>query len=277
MHENFAKTQANSDKIELPDPTGSLSVQGVMKYPPNSESNPDAKPILNGVSFDLPAGETLGIIGPSACGKTTLARILVGGWQPDQGSVRLDGANLAQWDIEKLGQHIGYLPQKLDLLAGTVKENIARFDPEATDEAVVEAAQLANAHELILGLPKGYATEVGYASRPVSGGQMQHIGLARALYGTPKVVVLDEPNSNLDAEGDSALSASIQSMAKHGSTVIVIAHRPSAIAAVNQLIVMREGRVVDFGLKAEVIGRMNRPAAPSQSNPNLKQVDGGAG
>ncbi|MEM6477569.1 MAG: type I secretion system permease/ATPase [Pseudomonadota bacterium] len=255
----FAAMPAVPENVALPDPKGALSVQNVLKYPPGSEGNPDAKPILGGVSFELSAGETLGIIGPSACGKTTLAKILVAAWRPDQGSVRLDGASLSQWDAETLGRHIGYLPQNLGLLAGSIRENIARFDPDATDEAVVMAAQLANAHEMILSLPDGYATQIGYASGPISGGQMQRIGLARALYGMPKLIVLDEPNSNLDAEGDAALARSIQAMATQGSTIVVIAHRPSALAAVSQLIVLKEGRIADFGPKEAVIQRMTRP------------------
>lgn len=261
------------DKVALPDPTGAVSVQNVVKYPPNSEKDPDAKPILNGISFELPAGATLGIIGPSAGGKTTLAKMLVAAWVPDQGAVRLDGASLSQWDADQLGRHIGYLPQNLNLLAGTVRDNICRFDPDATDEQVVAAARLAGAHEMILSLPEGYATRIGYATRPLSGGQMQRVGLACALFGAPKLVVLDEPNSNLDADGDRALAASVRALAANGSTVIVIAHRPSAIAAVEQLIVLKNGKIADFGPKEQVIQRMAapgntapRPLEPTQSD-----------
>lgn len=272
LRESFSSIKAGPEKVALPEPTGALSVQGVVKYPPNSEGNPDAKPILNGVSFELPAGSTLGIIGPSAGGKTTLARLLVAGWVPDQGAVRLDGASLSQWDADELGRHIGYLPQNLDLLAGTIRDNISRFDPDATDEQVVEAALLAGAHEMILSLPDGYATQIGYATRPLSGGQMQRIGLARALFGKPKLVVLDEPNSNLDADGDRALAASVSALAAQGSTVIVIAHRPSAIAAVEKLIVLKNGTIADFGPKDQVIHRMASPGNTSNPTPKQKET-----
>ncbi|MEP4196122.1 MAG: type I secretion system permease/ATPase [Aliishimia sp.] len=267
----FDAIKPSPDKMALPDPIGAISVQNVVKYPPNSEGDPDAKPILNGVSFELPAGATLGIIGPSAGGKTTLAKLLVAGWLPDQGAVRLDGASLSQWNPELLGKHIGYLPQNLDLLAGSIRDNISRFLPEAVDEDVVKAARLAGAHEMILALPEGYATQIGYATRPLSGGQMQRIGLARALFGAPKLVVLDEPNSNLDADGDRALALSVRAMAEQGATVIVIAHRPSAIAAVEKLIVLRGGQIADFGPKEQVIQRMAAPGKTAPAKPELQE------
>ena len=267
----FDTLKPSFDKVALPDPTGALSVQNVVKYPPNLEGDPDTKPILNGISFELSAGATLGIIGPSAGGKTTLAKLLVAGWLPDQGTVRLDGASLAQWDSDTLGRHIGYLPQNLDLLAGSIRDNIGRFDPEATDEQVVAAARLAGAHEMILALPEGYATRIGYATRPLSGGQMQRIGLARALFGSPKLIVLDEPNSNLDADGDRALAMSVRAAAENGVTVIVIAHRPSAIAAVKKLIVLRNGRIADFGPKEQVIQRMAAPGNTAHSTSDVTE------
>ncbi len=250
--------------MDLPEPTGVITVQSVSKFPPADVADVDAKPILSGISLRLEPGRALGVIGPSAGGKSTLARLLVGAWHPDQGEVRLDGATLLQWDPDRLGQYIGYLPQKLDLLAGSVRDNIARFDADATDEAVIEAARIANVHELILSLPEGYATEIGYTAQPLSGGQIQRIGLARALYGAPKVVVLDEPNSNLDMDGDKALTQAILTLKQRGSTVVVMAHRPSAIAAVDDILVLRDGKQVDIGPKDEVLARMQTQSPPKK-------------
>ena len=205
------------------------------------------------------------MIGPSAVGKSSLARLLVGAWQPDAGSVRLDGARVTQWPEAQRGRAFGYLPQALELMAGTVRDNIARFDPQASDEAVVAAARMAGVHEMILKLPRGYDTEVRPGqSGPLSGGQVQRIGLARALYGDPALVVLDEPNSNLDAGGDAALAAAIEAVRARGGTVVVMAHRPSAIAAVNKVLVLHEGRVAQFGDKADVLKRATRPVAAAQ-------------
>jgi len=222
----------------------------------NSSERP---PILQQITFALEPGDALGVIGSSASGKSTLARILVGGWKADRGEVRLDGATYDQWDPNVLGRFIGYLPQSLELLSGTIKDNIARFDPEASDEAVVEAATIAGVHEMILQLPDGYATQIGYGTPPLSGGQVQRVGLARAIYGMPKLLVLDEPNSNLDATGDEALAKAIKHLREAGSTVIVMAHRPSAIEAVNKVMVLREGAIVEFGDKAEVLRKATRP------------------
>jgi len=193
------------------------------------------------------------VIGNSAAGKSTLAKLLVGAWLPDAGEIRFDGATPDQWDPAELGRSIGYLPQSLDLLPGTIRDNIARFDPDAKDEVVIEAARVAGVHDMILRLPDGYASRVGGSEQPLSGGQIQRIGLARAIYGWPKIIVLDEPNSNLDVSGDDALANAILEMRKHGSVVIVMAHRPSAIAAVNKLMILHQGRVAQFGDKADVL------------------------
>ena len=250
--------------MDLPEPKGVISVNDVVKYAPNSLGQRDRKPVLEGISFRLEPGDALGVIGPSASGKTTLARLLVGAWEADGGDVRLDGAKLSHWPRRTLGRHVGYLPQTLELMAGTVRDNIARFDPEASDEAVVAAAQLADVHDMILQLPEGYATRMSFGTGPLSGGQVQRIGLARALYGMPKFVVLDEPNSNLDAEGDHALSRAIVALREAGSTVVVMAHRPSAIAAVNKLVVLNDGRIADIGPKEEVLRRATRAAPEPQ-------------
>ena len=250
----------------LPAPTGALAVRELTRRAPGMERRPDLKPILRGVSFDLSPGDGLGVIGPSASGKSTLARLLVGAWKPDLGEVRLDGATLAQWDPEDLGRHIGYLPQTLELLPGTIGENIRRFDAAVDDEAVIAAAKLAGAHEMILKLPGGYETPIGAGAPPLSGGQAQRVGLARALYGAPKLVVLDEPNAHLDAEGDEALTRAVLAVRKSGAAVIVMAHRPSAVAAVNKIMVLNDGAVADFGEKTEVLRRATRAApAPAQA------------
>ncbi|MEX0284138.1 MAG: type I secretion system permease/ATPase [Paracoccaceae bacterium] len=261
LKQMFADLPAPSQTVNLPDPQGQLLVRNLTKYAPNQKNTADAPPILDEVTFGLQPGDAVGVIGPSASGKSTLARLLTGAWAPDSGEVRLDGATLDQWPPEALGRHIGYLPQNLELLAGTIRDNIARFDPDTQDEDVIAAAKLAGVHDMILGLPDGYATQLGFEADGLSGGQIQRIGLARAVYGIPKYVVLDEPNSNLDAAGDDALSYAIMSLREAGSTVVVMAHRPSAIAAVNKVLVLHGGQVAEFGPKDDVLQRMSRPQA----------------
>ena len=257
----FKAQPAARRTINLPPPNGYLSVRGITKFAPGQLRGGDRPPILDGVSFDLVPGDALGVIGPSASGKSTLARLLVGGWLPDSGEVRLDDATLDQWPPESLGDHIGYLPQHLEMMSGSIRDNIARFDPDADDEAVLAAARIAGVHEMILHLPNGYATELGYGTLPLSGGQVQRLGLARAVYGMPRYVVLDEPNSNLDASGDEALSRAIMALREAGSTVVVMAHRPSAIASVNKVLVLQAGRVAQFGTKDEVLSKAVKPVA----------------
>lgn len=263
LHALFAAEEKRQfPKADLPAPEGHLLVDGLSKLAPGTRAG-DRAPILDRVSFRLAPGDAVGVIGPSASGKSTLARLLVGAWVPDAGEVRLDGATLDQWPPAALGQHVGYLPQHLELLAGTIRDNIARFDPEAKDDAVIEAAKIAGVHEMILQLPEGYMTKLGFGLQPLSGGQMQRLGLARALYGTPRYVVLDEPNSNLDANGDEALGRAILHLRSKGATVVVMAHRPSAIAAVNKVLVLQDGRVREFGDKEEVLQKATRPGAPT--------------
>lgn len=247
------------DLVQLPAPEGHVSFAGVTKLAPKGLAD-DGAPIVQGISFSLKPGDGLGIIGPSASGKSSLARLFVGLWMPDRGSVRLDGATLDQWDSDELGKHIGYLPQSVELMRGTIKENIARFDPEASDEDVIAAAKLANVNELILSLPGGYGAKIGDGKLVLSGGQVQRIALARAVFGGPALIVLDEPNSNLDAEGDAALANAIASLREQGKTVIVMAHRPSAIASVNMLLMLRNGQQVEFGLKEDVLRRVTEAA-----------------
>lgn len=255
----FTAYQDDTTPVGLPDPTGNLTVSNVTKFVPIRTPGVERPPILEQVSFSLEPGDALGVIGPSASGKSTLARILVGAWRMDAGDVRLDGATLDQWQPEAIGRHIGYLPQHLELLSGTIRDNIARFDSEAPDEDVIEAAKMAGVHDMILHLPDGYGTQLGFGLQPLSGGQMQRLGLARAVFQKPKYVVLDEPNANLDASGDEALGKAIHALRDAGSTVIVMAHRPSAIAAVNKVLVLQGGRVAQFGDKADVLQKAVRP------------------
>lgn len=258
LHKLMREAPADRPVIDLPEPTGHLSVGGVTKFVPGVRAG-ERPPILDSVTFHLEPGDAVGVIGPSASGKSTLARILVGATRPEHGEVRLDGATLSQWADTALGHHLGYLPQKLELIAGSIRDNIARFDPNADDEAVIEAARIAGVHEMVLQLPDGYATQLGFDSAPLSGGQLQRIGLARAVYGTPRYIILDEPNSNLDAAGDDALSKAIMTMRERGSTIVVMAHRPSAIAAVNKVLVLHAGRVAEFGTKEQVLQKSVRP------------------
>lgn len=234
-------------------------MRNVTRFAPDSAPGAVSRRVLlHQVSFDLAPGDALGVIGPSASGKSVLARVLVGAWSVDGGSVRLDGAALPQWEPGELGRHVGYLPQTVELLAGTLQQNIARFDPDAPDEDVIAAARMAGVHDMILRLPDGYATRIGHGGPGLSGGQAQRIALARALFRRPALVVLDEPNSNLDAEGDQALADAIQQMRALGRVVIVMAHRPSAIAAVNKLLMLQNGAVADFGDKEAVLRRVTR-------------------
>jgi ATP-binding cassette, subfamily C, bacterial exporter for protease/lipase len=247
--------------VALPAPEGHLAVNAITKFAPGQTIRADRPPILSNVSFTLSPGDALGVIGPSASGKSTLARLLVGAWLPDSGEIRLDGATYDQWDAIALGPHIGYLPQSLELLSGTVRDNICRFDPAGQDDAIIAAAQLAGVHDMILSLPKGYATEIGHGTPPLSGGQVQRVGLARALYGNPRLIVLDEPNSNLDALGDEALMRAILACRARGATLVIMAHRPSAIASVNKVLVLQNGAVAHFGDKDAVLAQAIRPAA----------------
>jgi ATP-binding cassette subfamily C protein len=252
----------NRSLTELPAPARSLSVEAISVAPPGQK-----KPTIENVTFALEAGDALGIIGPSGSGKSTLARALVGVWRPPvgAGAIRLDGASLDQWTPARLGRHIGYLPQDIQLFEGTVSENIARLDPEATDEAIVAAAKAAGAHELIVGLRDGYQTRIGENGGGLSAGQRQRIAFARALYGNPFMLVLDEPNSNLDAAGDAALSGAIKAVRERGGIVIVIAHRPSALANVDKVMAMADGKVQVLGPKEEVLRKVLAPVASSST------------
>jgi PrtD family type I secretion system ABC transporter len=257
---SFDALPAEPARIDLPAPTGAVAVARLTKLAPGPGPAADRARILQGVSFRLEPGDGLGVIGNSAAGKSTLARLLVGAWTPDAGEIRLDGATPDQWQPAALGRHVGYLPQALDLLPGTIRDNIARFDPAGEDAAVIAAARAAGVHEMILRLPDGYATRVGGAETPLSGGQLQRVGLAR-------LVVLDEPNSTLDATGDEALAAAIAAIRARGGVVVVMAHRPSAIAAVNKLMILHAGQVAQFGPRDEVLAAATRPVPAVQPAP----------
>jgi ATP-binding cassette subfamily C protein/ATP-binding cassette subfamily C protein EexD len=243
--------------IPLPEPTGRLSVERVtFGFPGTSTA------VVKAVAFALEPGESLAVIGPSAAGKTTLIRLLTGTLQPNAGAVRLDGADVYTWQREDFGRHVGYLPQDVELFDGTVMDNIARM-AEAPAEAVFEAARLAGAHEMILRLPKGYETEIGEGGQHLSGGQRQQIGLARALFGRPKLVVLDEPNSNLDGEAEQALLRALAELKRRGTTVVLVSHRPVLVQGVEKVLVMREGALEMFGPRAEVLKKILKPAQPT--------------
>jgi len=222
----------------------------------------DQKVIVQEVSFALEAGSGLGVIGPSGSGKSSLVRALVGVWQPVRGKVRLDGAALDQWSSDALGRHVGYLPQDVELFAGSVAQNICRFDPEAGSAAIIAAAKEAGVHEMIIKMRDGYDTQIGEQGTALSAGQAQRVALARALYGDPFLIVLDEPNSNLDTEGDEALTRAVRSARERGAVVVVVAHRPIGIEAVDQLLVLRDGRMQAFGPKEQVLGQVLQRVAP---------------
>jgi PrtD family type I secretion system ABC transporter len=240
----------------LPRPLGQLSIEGVNFAPPGAD-----RYVLQGLNFKIEPGEMLGVIGPSGAGKSTLARLLVGVWRPNVGHVRLDGGDVFAWNRTEFGRHVGYLPQDTELFAGTLRDNIARFRNDVTDEAVVEAATLADVHQLILRLPKGYETELTDGGHMLSAGQRQRVGLARALLGDPRLLVLDEPNASLDAEGEDALMRVLDSQKARGTTIVVVSHKPSILRAADKMLVLREGRMELFGPREAVMARFTQPAA----------------
>ena len=243
--------------MQLQTPVQRLTVEAVSASPPGVP-----KVVVQDITFELEAGQGLGIIGPSGSGKSSLVRLLVGVWQPVRGNVRLDGAALDQWASDALGRHIGYLPQDVELLAGTVAENIARFEPNPDTEAVIAAAKAVGVHDLIVRLPGGYDTPIGEQGSALSAGQAQRVALARAVYRDPFLVVLDEPNSNLDSEGEEALTRAILGVRERMGIVIVVAHRPSAIAGVDRLLMMNQGKAQAIGPKDEVLSKvLQRPLA----------------
>jgi ATP-binding cassette subfamily C protein EexD len=246
--------------MNLPAPSGSLSVENIILIPPGAQVAS-----VKGVGFQLAAGDALGLIGPSAAGKTSLARAILGVWPLRAGTVRLDGAEISQWDRNDLGPYLGYLPQDIELFDGSIADNICRFS-EQDSEKIIEASKTAGIHEMILHLPEGYDTVLNSNAGALSAGQRQRVGLARAIYGQPKLVILDEPNSNLDDQGERDLLAALRRMKESGRTVIVITHRTSILSVVDKLLVMKDGAVVKFGDKDEVLKAM------STANPKIAQL-----
>jgi PrtD family type I secretion system ABC transporter len=246
--DGFMKQQhLEIEPMELPPPSGQISLEKV-----TFGIRTTNKVIIKDVSFALPAGESLGIIGPSAAGKSTLARLLVGVWKPLQGNIRLDGGDMNSWPSDRLGPYIGYLPQDIELFAGSIADNIARLD-EPDSEKVLKAARLAGLHEMILNMPKGYDTYIGDSGAVLSGGQRQRIGLARAMYGDPKLIVLDEPNASLDNDGEVALLQAMGFLKKMGTTVVIITHKVSLLANVDKLLVLQDGSMAAFGPREGVL------------------------
>jgi PrtD family type I secretion system ABC transporter len=248
---------AEDKPLALPAPTEALAVEQLHVAAPDSE-----KLILTDISFQLRSGQAVGIIGPSGSGKSTLTRALVGVWPRVRGKIKLDSAALDQWSSDALGKHIGYLPQDVELFEGSIAVNIGRFDLQATPDGVLGAARAAGVHDLILSLPDGYATQVGAGGTALSAGQRQRIGLARAFYGNPFLVVLDEPTSNLDSDGEEALTQAILSVRRRGGIVVVVAHRPKALDGVDHVLVIGDGKVQSFGPKEEVLRKVLRTPVP---------------
>ena len=244
-----------TSRLQLSEPTGQLSVSEL-----TAELKGKQKPLISDINFEVQSGQILGVVGPSGAGKSTLVRCILGIWQHADGEVRLDGATFDQWNPARLGPHIGYLPQDISLFEGTVAQNIARFYTDACDEKIKAAAKAAAIHDMILGLPDGYNTEIGKGGFGLSVGQRQRVALARALYGSPSLVVLDEPNSNLDVEGEDALVKAIKSLKEQGSSVIVVAHRPSAITLADHLLVMSQGEQIAYGTRDSVMRKHFRRA-----------------
>lgn len=255
----LARYPAKPEALALPRPTNALQVEALAVCAPGT-----TRPIVQNVNLKLEAGQGLGIIGPSASGKSSLVRGIVGAWVPAYGKVRFDGAASEQFDPAALGRDIGYLPQDIELFDGTVAENISRFDPDAAPEAILKAAEEAGVHQIILRLPQGYQTRVAEGGVALSAGQRQLVGLARALYGEPFLVVLDEPNSNLDSDGDMALSNAIAAVRRRNGVVIVVAHRPSAIVNVDLLLFMNNGQVGAFGPRDKVLAQISAPRQQPQ-------------
>jgi PrtD family type I secretion system ABC transporter len=257
--------------LQLPKPRRHLSVECLSTTPPGG-----SQCVLQGITFALNCGDGLGIVGPSASGKTSLARLLVGVWTPTRGEVRLDDAAIDQWSPSWLGRHIGYLPQDVELFEGTIAENISRFEANPTSESIIAAAESAGVHKLIVGFPDGYETRLGAGGASLSAGQRQRIALARALFRDPFLVVLDEPNSNLDSEGEDALIHAIEGVRERGGIAIVIAHRASALTAVGHVLVLNQGRQQAFGLRDEVLRPMLQPPSRPNESPVVGQTVGSA-
>lgn len=259
LNNAFIKHVDSAEAMSLPVPEGQIMVEGVYFAPIGAQ-----KHILKGMNFTLEAGETLVVIGPSGSGKTSLVKLMVGAWHPTIGSIRIDGASIKDWNRHELGEHIGYLPQDIQLFSGTVRENIARMNPDADAEKVIVAAQLAGVHDVILQLPKGYDTDIGTDGSVLSGGQRQRIALARAFYGEPKILVLDEPNASLDSYGEAALAAAIEFAKEQKMTVVIISHRTPILSLADKLLMVRDGMVAAYGPKQQVLDQMQQAQKQGQ-------------
>ena len=256
----------------LPKPLGRLAVEGV------NFSTPDgSRMLLRGLAFTINPGDTVGVIGPSGAGKSTLVRLLVGIWKPSSGTVRLDGADVFSWERGSFGEHVGYLPQDTELFGGSVRNNIARFSPTVTDEEVVAAAKMAAVHDLILRLPKGYETDLGQDGVMLSVGQRQRVGLARALLRDPRLVVLDEPNANLDALGEAALMSALETLKARGATVVLVSHKPAVFKTADKMLVMQDGMIEMYGPREAVMAKLaanaNAKAAATPTAPAVKAIE----
>lgn len=258
LNEILDEQQAEPQRMSLPAPQGNVLVENLIVSAPGSKA-----PILKNISFAVPAGSVVGVIGPSASGKSTLARALLGVWAPQHGVVRLDGADINNWDKRELGPYVGYLPQDIELFEGSISENIARFR-EVEPDKVIQAAKTAGVHEMILQLPEGYDTVIGSDGVNLSGGQRQRVGLARAIYGSPRLIILDEPNSNLDEVGERALAMAIQQLKASGATVFIITHRTSILAQLDRLLVMSNGAIGLYGPRDKVMAELNKQQASAQ-------------
>ncbi|MCP1417759.1 ATP-binding cassette subfamily C protein EexD [Pseudomonas laurylsulfativorans] len=255
---------AEPERMQLPAPIGHVTVENLTLGAPGAKT-----PIIKGIGFNAPAGAMIGVVGPSASGKSTLAKALVGVWKPQHGVVRLDTADIANWDKGQLGPHLGYLPQDIELFEGTISDNIARFGVVDPDKVVL-AARTASVHEMILMLPNGYDTVIGEGGINLSGGQRQRIGLARAIYGSPRLIVLDEPNAHLDEVGERALALALQQIKLTGATVFVIAHRTSILAQLDRLLVMNAGTISLYGPRDQVLAQLNAQQLPAQQKPGAR-------
>ncbi len=258
LNDILDKQKAEPERMSLPVPQGNILVDNLIVGAPGSKT-----PIIRGISFAVPAGAVVGIIGPSASGKSTLARALMGVWAPQHGVVRLDGADIANWDKHELGPHLGYLPQDIELFEGSISENIARF-ADVDPDLVVKAAKTAGVHDMILQLPEGYDTVIGSEGVNLSGGQRQRVGLARAIYGSPRLILLDEPNSNLDEVGERALAVAIQELKQTGATIFVITHRTTILSQLDRLLVMSAGGISMYGPREQVMEELNKQQIAAQ-------------
>ena len=268
LNQIFTQMPEDNEKLQLPTPEGHLTVENLALTAPGGKT-----PLVRGVTFEAKPGQAIAIVGPSGAGKSSLVRALVGVWSPLSGAVRLDGSELQHWEPDELGKHIGYLPQSVELFEGTIAENISRFRDDATSEEIIEAAKLANVHGLIQSMSDGYDTQIGVGGQQLSGGQRQRVGLARALFGNPALLVLDEPNANLDSEGEEALNRIILELKSRKKTILFVSHKISLIAVSDRALIMRDGAMHGFGPTTELLQPKSAPQTqPQQQAPQQKAV-----